>query len=94
VHKFARSEFEQPKAGPEGEGQDARSKDAVEAGQVGARWRHQGREFGDEVHRLEVHVRRAVLPRRLQLVTHPTLRRDRQSLLANRRARDVAAQAF
>jgi len=48
AHKFAWSEFEQPKAGPEGEGQDARSKDAVEAGQVGARWRHQGREFGDE----------------------------------------------
>ena len=34
AHKFAWSEFEQPKAGPEGEGQDARSKDAVEPGQV------------------------------------------------------------
>jgi len=48
AHKFAWSEFEQPKAGPEGEGQDARSKDAVEAGEVGAGWRHQRREFGDD----------------------------------------------
>jgi len=75
--KFAWSEFEQPKGGPEGEGQDARSKDAIKPGQVGARWRHQRREFGDELNRLDVHVRRAVLPRRLELVAHPALRQKR-----------------
>src|SRR3546814_11002389 len=36
----------------------------------------------------------AVLPQRLELVAHPALRRDRQSLLRNRRARDVPAQAL
>jgi len=49
AHKFAWGEFEQPKAGPEGGGQDARSKDAVKPGQVRARWRYQRREFGDEI---------------------------------------------
>ena len=52
AHKFAWSEFEQPKAGPKGEGQDARSKHAVEAGEVRTRRRDERREFGDEVHRI------------------------------------------
>ena len=38
------------------------------------RWRHERREFGDELHRLKLDVRRAVLPRRLELVAHRALR--------------------
>ena len=56
--------------------------------------RHQRCEFGDELDGLKLDVRRAVLPRRLELVANPALRRDRQALVADRRARDVAAQAF
>ena len=50
---------------------------AVESGQVRTRRRHQRGEFGDELDRLELHVRGAVAPRRLELVAHPALRRDR-----------------
>src|SRR3546814_20465627 len=59
-----------------------------------ARQRHYGRELGNELDVLELHVSGAVLPQRLELVAHPALRRDRQSLLRNRRARDVPAQAL
>lgn len=54
-----------------------RGKDAVEAGQVRARRRHQRRQFGDKVHRLKLHMRGAVAPRRFERVAHPALRRDR-----------------
>jgi hypothetical protein len=53
------------------------AKDAVEAREVGAWWRHQRRQLGDEVDGLELDVRGAVLPRRLELVADPALRRDR-----------------
>ena len=49
-------------------------KDAVEPGEMRTRWRDQRREFGDKFHRLELHVRRAVLQRRLELVALPSLR--------------------
>jgi len=60
--------------------------------QVARRVAH--RDVRHQVDRLKLHVRRAVSPRRLELVPHPTLRRERQALLRDRRARDVAAQAF
>ena len=72
AHKFARSEFEQPKGGPEGEGQDALSKDAMEPGHQRTRWRHQRRQLADELRRPKLHVRRAVFTRRLELVAHPS----------------------
>ena len=59
----------------------------MEAGEVDARWRHQR-------HRLKLHVRRAVLPRRLELVMHPAPWRERLPLLADRRACNLPAQAF
>jgi len=52
------------------------------------------RDVRHQFHRLKLHVRRAVLPRRLERVTHLALWRERQALLADRRARDVPAQAF
>ncbi len=67
---------------------------AVEAGEMRARWRDQRRQLGDEIHRIPFHMRGAIAPRGLELVTHPALERYRQPLLADRRARDVAAQLF
>ncbi len=67
-----------------------RGEHPVGAGQVGARWRHQRRKLCDEVHRIPFHMRGPISPRRLELVAHPSLRRYRQPLLADRRACDVA----
>ena len=47
---------------------------AVEAGEMRARWRDQCRQLGDEVHRIPFDMRGPIAPRRLELVTHPTLR--------------------
>ncbi len=148
AHQIAGSDLEQPKAGPKGGGQDARSKHALEAlrpghpaalllgaarlvgdaglnrrgigrrplptsgrrqlraqvcvggeyavepGQMRAWRRHQRRQLGDEVHRIPFDMRGAVAPRGLELVAHSSLRRDRQPLFADRRARDVPAQLF
>ncbi len=44
--------------------------------------------------RIPFDMRGPVAPRRLQPIAHPALRRDRQPFLRDRRARDVAAQAF
>ncbi len=50
-----------------------RSATPLEAGQVGARWRDQRRQLGDEIHRIPFHMRGAIAPRRLELIPHPTL---------------------
>lgn len=46
---------------------------AVEAGEMRARWRDQRRQLGDEIHRIPFHMRGAIAPRGLELVTHPAL---------------------
>jgi hypothetical protein len=66
----------------------------VKPGQVRTQRCDEGGEFGDEVDGLELHVRGAILSRRLELVMHPALRRERQALLRYRRACNVPAQAF
>jgi len=71
-----------------------RREHAVVARQVHARCRHQGRETGDEVQRLEDDVRRAVPVRRLQGVAHPALGREGQPALGQGWPGDVAAQAL
>ncbi len=50
---------------------------AVEAGEMRAWRRDQCRQLGDEVHRIPFDMRGAIAPRRLELVTHPALWRDR-----------------
>ena len=63
-----------------------RGKHPVEAGQVGARWRDQRRQLGDEIHRIPFHMRGAIAPRGLELVTHPARSAidSRFSLIAGR----------
>ena len=58
------------------------------------RFRYQGRQPGNEIQWLEDNVRGAVSVRRLQLVPDVAVRRERQSLLRNRRPADVATQPF
>ncbi len=69
-------------------------KSSVEAGEVDRRFRHQGRQVGDEIQWLEDDVRRAVSVRRLQQVTDVAVRRERQALLGNCRPTDVSAEPF
>ena len=65
---------------------------AVEAGEIDARFGHQRGQSCDEIQRLEEHMRGAVRVGRLQLVAYQAARGERQALLRERRAADVAAQ--
>lgn len=66
----------------------------MKPGEMRAWRRRQRRQLGDKVHRIPFDMRGAVPPRGLELVAHPSLRRDRQPLFADRRARNVPAQLF
>ena len=63
-------------------------------GTFGPRFRHQRRQAGYEIQRLEGNVCRAVSVRRLQLVSDVAVRRERQALLGNCRPTDVSADPF
>lgn len=58
------------------------------------RFRHQGRQPGDEIQWLEDDVCRAVAVRCLQLVTDVPIGRQRQALFRDGRPTDVAAEPF
>jgi len=53
-----------------------RGKHTVKARQIDSGLRHQGGQFGDEIHRLKDDVGRPIPVRRLELVTHVTVRRE------------------
>jgi len=58
----------------------------VEACQIDSGLWHQSRQPGNEIQRLEDHMRGAIPVRRLELVANVAIRRERQSLLGYRRA--------
>ncbi len=60
--------------------------------QVESRRRHERRELGHELERLEQHVSRTVPPRMFQTVEHAAVGEQRQSLRGHRRPRTIAAK--
>ena len=66
----------------------------MEACQIDSGLWHQSLQPGNEIQRLEDHMRGAIPVRRLELVANVAIRRERQSLLGYRRAADVAAQSL
>ena len=66
----------------------------VESGQIDPGLRHQCDESGDEVQRLDDDVGGSISVRRLELVTHVAMGRERQPLFRHRRPSNVAAQTF
>ena len=70
------------------------SEDPVVGEQVGARPRHESRESGDEVERLERDRRGAVAPVSAQRVDHLAVGCEREPLDLQRRASDVATQSL
>ena len=71
-----------------------RGEHPVIARQMHPRWRHQRRQPGHEIHRLQHDVRRAVAIRGLQTITDLPLRREREPLDRHRRPADVTGQPF
>jgi hypothetical protein len=69
-------------------------KHAVEAGEIDARFGHQRGQPGDEIQRLEEHLRGAVRVGRLQLVAHQAAGGEPQPRLRQCRAADAPLQAF
>ena len=57
-----------------------RGKHTVESGQIDSGFGHQGRQFGNEVHRLEDDVGRAIPIRGFQLIANLALSRQGQTL--------------
>ena len=71
-----------------------RGKHAVKARQMRPWRRHQRREPGHEIHRLEHDVRGAVAVRGLQAIAHLPLRGQREALDRHRRPAHVAGEAL
>jgi hypothetical protein len=69
-------------------------KDTMETGEVQTWPRHQRRQPGDEIQRLQHHVGRPIPERLFVLVHDPAPAIDGQPLGGNRQAGDVSAQAF
>ena len=83
-----------PRRGDAGAQAAVEREQAVEPSKVHARSGHEGGQAGEEVERVEHDVGGAVAPGGLEAVAHVTVRDQRQALLGQGGAADVAVQAL